>query len=555
MLRVKEGSNNYGAWAFKARHRLGLMDLWDYVGGSKTTTPIVPLLVQPSNIHGLDPDGVITTIVMPGNQNEHNNAKALAEPWIKKDEQAFDLILGAVPDDLLHIVKRCKTSQQAWNCLRTSLQPANSIRALAIKQRIISYNCESTFNVLTWLNDCELQYDELCNMDPNMMSDIEFSQIILGNMPLDSSWRNFMSGLRQEYSRRPEHPGSIEVINSIRDEYWAQHKDDPETYSKVFTAKFKARKRPVDTNEKDTEYSESKRQQRTQLEPWRDKSKLRCTVKDCESPMRHEAGECFAYGGGKQGQYPVWYRGPRDIHLPKSKREPRKTRPRVFHANDGNHPIGSDSSTHHQDSESPSTFIPPTTSVDGGNNFLTESNRVWMAQIEPGVLDNEKAEIISCALPITDARKMPKSTDCYHDSGTNRHIFNKRDMFSDYTEIAPVKVQGFSEGLTVAAVGKGTVKLEGSYKGMANTFTLSNCLHVPGAHANLISQIRLDKYGVATYFNSGYVTLFKNGIPCIDGTIHNEMYRLNMKPTKNDDTDHTIAMMSQITDEPDFCIA
>jgi hypothetical protein len=148
----------------------------------------MPTLIQPSNIHGVDPDGVMTTIVLPGNQAEHNNAVALAEPWIKKDQQAFDLILSAVPKDLLHIVKRCKTSKQAWDSLRTSLQPANSIRALTIKQRIISYACESTFNVMTWLNDCEVQYDELCNMDPNMMSDTEFSQIIFGNMPLDSSW-------------------------------------------------------------------------------------------------------------------------------------------------------------------------------------------------------------------------------------------------------------------------------------------------------------------------------------------------------------------------------
>jgi hypothetical protein len=251
-LKVRDGINNYGTWAFKAKHRLTVLDLWEYVGGSMTTPPIVPDLLQPSVIHGLDPDGVMTTIVNPGNRADFDNAKALATPWIKRDAQALDLILGAVPDDLFYLIKRCKTSQQAWNSLRTSLQPANSTRALAIKQRIVSYNCESNFDVITWLGDCELQYDELCNMDPDMMNDIEFARNILANMPVDSNWRNFMSGLRQEYLRRPEHPGSNEVINTIRDEYWAQHKDDPETYAKVFSAKFKAaglKKRGLDSND------------------------------------------------------------------------------------------------------------------------------------------------------------------------------------------------------------------------------------------------------------------------------------------------------------------
>jgi hypothetical protein len=140
-----------------------------------------------------------------------------------------------------------------------------------------------------------------------------------------------MSGLRQEYSKKTQHPGSIEVINTIRDEYWAQHKDDPETYSSVFSAKFQAegsRKRVLDNSSGNAERTSNKRQKPDQSQ-WRDKSKLWCNVKDCESPARHEAADCFAYGGGKQGEYPYWYRGPRDVHLPKHQRQARKTKPRI----------------------------------------------------------------------------------------------------------------------------------------------------------------------------------------------------------------------------------
>jgi hypothetical protein len=220
-IRLKDGANNYGAWAVKAKFRLRTMKLWDHIEGESDTPPTIPVYKAPKRIHGPDANGNPVTIHYGGNQAEVDAARALAAPWIEKDSQALDLIMNAVPDDLLYLVKRSSSAKQAWNSLRTSLQPANSTRALSIKQRIVSYNCETGFNVMTWLDDCQRQYDELCNMDPESMSDIEFAKTLLSNMPVDSNWRNFMSGLRQEYSKKPQHPGSIEVINTIRDEYCA----------------------------------------------------------------------------------------------------------------------------------------------------------------------------------------------------------------------------------------------------------------------------------------------------------------------------------------------
>jgi len=239
-IKVKDGVNNYGGWAVKAKSRLVALKLWDHIEGASDTPPVIPAFRPPKTIRGPDEHGNTVTIHYQGNQAAVDAAQAAAAPWIEKDGQALDLITNAVPDDMLYLIRRSTSAKQAWNSLCTSLQPANSTRALAIKQRIVSYNCESSFNVVTWLDDCQHQYDELCNMDPESMSDTEFARTLMSNMPVDSNWRNFMSGLRQEYLKKAEHPGSIEVVNTIRDEYWAQHKDDPETYSTVFSAKFKA---------------------------------------------------------------------------------------------------------------------------------------------------------------------------------------------------------------------------------------------------------------------------------------------------------------------------
>lgn len=176
-----------------------------------------------------------------------------------------------------------------------------------------------------------------------------------------------------------------------------------------------------------------------------------------------------------------------------------------------------------------------------------------MAHIGPSILDNDVPEVILCAVPI---EQLEKSDDCYHNSRSNRHVFHGRHFFDEYTEIEPVKVHAFSEGLTIAVTGAGSVKLKVSYRGKPKIITLTNCLHMPPAHVNLISQICLDKFGVSTWFDNGTVTLFKDKIPCIDGIIHNDLYRLNMRLIKPETQQDSIVMsMKAFKDVPGFCTA
>jgi hypothetical protein len=163
------------------------------------------------------------------------------------------------------------------------------------------------------------------------------------------------------------------------------------------------------------------------------------------------------------------------------------------------------------DSDSRSSFLPPvsTDSTNHANLALTSQPHIWMTHLLPNVLNNNATECLVCALPITD-NTLQRNEDCYHDSGANRHVFNRCNVFIDYSKIAPVKIHGFGEGLAAAVIGKGTVKLIGTYKGSSNIYTLSHCLHVPDAYVNLISQVRLNKSGISAWFENGKVTLFKD---------------------------------------------
>ena len=409
--------------------------------GDEATPPQIPAPFPARIIRGVDANGTHVEIHSPGNQAAVDAAKVAAAPWHKKNNQALDFITNAVGDDLLYLVKHANYAAEAWASLRVALQPSNSIRALAIKQRIISYMCEPGFNTATWLDDCQQMYDELYNMDSESMSDVEFTKTLLNNMPIDSNWRNFLSGLRQEYSKRTVHPGSIEVINTICDEYWIQNRNDPQSYGTAFSAKLNvqsAKRRIGDDGRGALGDNKRAHTQGTDQQPWKDKNKLRCTVKDCESPTRHEAPDCFVYEGGKQGQYPHWYRGPRDIHLPKAQREPRKTKPRVSQADAL------------QTSQTPQPLSVAPISTDSIDLNSVSENNVW--SLHTDTVEDELPDVVVCSMPITDSN-IPCSDACYHDSGANRHVFHNHDIFSDYECIKPITVQAFGKGLTTQAIG------------------------------------------------------------------------------------------------------
>jgi hypothetical protein len=120
--KVKDGISNYGAWAMKAKYRLIMKKLWDFIDGPSDTPPQV-LTAKPLRIL-CRPDANRNIVEIHHNGNQVVDAA----PWIEKDSQALDLIMNAILDNLLYLIKRSTSSKQAWNLLCTLLQPANSIR-------------------------------------------------------------------------------------------------------------------------------------------------------------------------------------------------------------------------------------------------------------------------------------------------------------------------------------------------------------------------------------------------------------------------------------------
>ncbi|TDL16328.1 hypothetical protein BD410DRAFT_844467 [Rickenella mellea] len=92
-----------------------------------------------------------------------------------------------------------------------------------------------------------------------------------------------------------------------------------------------------------------------------------------------------------------------------------------------------------------------------------------------------------------------------------------------------LEVKGFGRNLKTSAIGRGTIRLQGSYNGRHSMILLENVLHIPAARSNLISGVLLGKSGIITTLGANAVTLSVNGTPVVGGRVINEMYRLDVK--------------------------
>ena len=525
--------NNYGEWKTKSYHKLREWDLLKYIEGPDSNPPIIPPLRERQTFHGVDDAGNQSTVHVPGNAAEHQTAVRKAKPWTTGNNIALSRIVAAVPGNQLHLVEHTLYAKNAWESLRSVYQPNNSLRASTIKGQIMTYRCSAEMDVSKWLDDMQRLYNSLCNLEVERMTDREFALAILDLMPLDDGWRDFVSNLRtkvRDLDALGSPIRSVTFTTTIRDEYWHRHKDDHQSSSHIFSARFDAQKRAhtskrtrptnIATNtssSKRTRYSDNNR------------ANLRCTNAHCKSKLGHDSVDCLAYTGAKQGQYPDHWKGPWNIHLPETQRSANNNIPPKLHPASkrwygpninqtvtGDDPLARSATAHIDE-------LPD-----------THANAVLLPDADFYAWNTIHSETVAHAtLPVLSP-SIPKDNSCHHDSGANRHVFHDRSAFEDYENITPITVKGFGHNLSAMAIGRGTVRLQGRYKGTSCTILLSNVLHIPEAQTNLISGVQLSKARVVCTLDYNSITLACNGKPLVSGTIVNDMYRLDvsiLRPT------------------------
>lgn len=521
-LIVKTKSHNYGEWSIQSEIQLVGRGLWKYVVGPESIPPVIPPLREPFIQQGKDKSGAQSEVEVAGNAAERQKAINDAKPWTEKNDLTRAIICQALANRQLHLVKHLPYASQIWQELRRKFLKPDSSISNSKKTSLLTYLCTSDMDVLTWLDDMQRLYEDLTDMDPTAFSDEDFALLLTSNLPETAEWRSLAGTLRnrvKECNRaQPPIPiTSMEFIESITDEYYFRNKNNPETMAQVFTARFDANK-VANRNSKRNRASGTT-DPSTNPSPKRPRTQKICTNINC-SKRGHEISDCFAYGGGKQGNYATWWTGPWNIHLPPSQRKDQKPAVSSSQAN----LLTADSTTvastsQLADSTDPGLFTPAITYTDAG-----EPPNLVFATFD------DTSPVVATVPILHNA--MPKSDTCIYDSGANRHVFNDRAVFETYEHIQPLSVQAFGDKLSTTAIGRGSVRLRSRFGIRPSSFLLTNVLHIPQAHSNLISGAQLAQHGVVTTLGKQNAILTHNGVFIMSGYVERGMYHLDTKPIR-----------------------
>jgi hypothetical protein len=472
--------NNYYEYAMKNIANLEMLDLWTYI---ISDPPRIPKLVAPLQENITLDDGTTGVRTVKGNADEVEKKKKESEPWLKGNRAARALIINSLPGHRMYLVAETKTAKEAWNAVREEYQSANAERASTLRNLVASTRCTPDRDVNAWLADMTKIYMEVSILDPQTMPNTDFSRMLVDNMPDHKEWVSAATILRNERMKAEQarKPLSYQyVARQIKNLNWSLHRGEaselenlmPEL-NRVQTQSAVAPNRKRE-NQGPADRTSAKRSRLSN-------PNLSCTNKWCDRKQGHTAENCVSYMGGKQGQYWDGWTGPRDIHLAPHLRK------KSDHSTGSNSRAAAAHSASLNDRNSNHSSIEPLIEITEALSGETPNNyRVHASTVICHPL----------ALSITTSL----TNYCYHDSGANRHIFHDRSAFTTYSSIAPIVCKGFESNISAIAVGAGDVILQLRFNNRSTKLTLKNCLHIPNARHNLISQICLDTIRIGATF-------------------------------------------------------
>jgi hypothetical protein len=377
------------------------------------------------------------------------------------------------------------------------------------------------------LEDMESLYERLCAMNEGTMSDREFTIAIFNNAPTTESWRVAIAGLRtkfQQYESQGTPIKSSEFIANVRDENWYYNKHNPQSSAYVFAACAGGAKKGVKRTSTSDTASATKRP-RPSNAPAKTCTNPNCTRKG------HTLSECVTFGGGNLGNYPEWWKGPWNLHLPSDKRSLDNNIPPANHPAFKRLTAAAKAAVCFYDPSSQNT-LPNDDPCDEDESGADESSILgeepstsfaWNTFLDDTIPSDPavaQLSVLSVQLPRTDL--------CHYDSGANRHVFHDRTAFDTYETITPTPVKGFGHKLSAMAIGRGTVRVEARCGTRKSIVTLRHVLHIPATRSNLISGTILAKAGVTATLADPSAVLALNGTPIISGEMQNDMFRLDM---------------------------
>jgi hypothetical protein len=191
------------------------------------------------------------------------------------------------------------------------------MRVTHLKSHILGYKFIDSYKMAQWRDDMQCMYQELCNVDNKALSDDEFVCHLVTMMLISDHWRYLHSELLSKVcNAAPGMLRSSEILGKLRDEDEGIHASNDEPYVLLTARAEFLQSRSGSKCPHEAEVNQLTSSTDPTSKCVRTSAKVQCTNPHCPNLRSHHTiNNCFAFGGGKCGDYPSWWNGSWDIHL------------------------------------------------------------------------------------------------------------------------------------------------------------------------------------------------------------------------------------------------
>jgi transposase InsO family protein len=489
-------------WALDARAIL------DHVDGTGTE-PVDPVpkasrdaIILSVAEKASDPTKAVKELSAAEKEKEKEWKKELKE-WKQNEAVAKQQIASSIPDSLFMKIRTKGSAYEIWKELENHFQNRSRMVSVDLRRRIQETRCAEKGDMLSHFANLRTMREDLAAMG-QPLSENDFYAIILGSLP--ASYDPYISAVNATSSVLGKTISADELMLTVTEEYERRNlkyktgkKDDNAAFYSNDSEK----------GEKGDSSASSK--------------KKNVVCHNCHK-KGHYKSECWAKGGGKEGQ------GPKQKGKGKSKDDSKKETGGA--AAEATNSKGKEKE---KDSVEEAWSAMIDEAYDWGDDekdiFESLDDLEGTVNNYPGFdeLEEHTCHLNNLAAPFrteTDpddgaytttfsadelagsAETRNAEVDLY-DSGASRHMSGFRHKFIDLVTIEPVPITA-ADKRTFEAIGKGKliIYLPNGDSGPSRVY-LTNALYAPSMGVTLVSISRIAKSGCTVVFSDVFCRIYK----------------------------------------------
>ena len=426
--------------------------------------------------------------------------------WKQSEAIAKQQITSSIPDSLFMKIRTKGTAHEIWKELENHFQNRSRVVSVDLQRRIQELRCAEKGDMLSHFATLQTMREDLAAMG-QLLSENDFYAIILGSLP--ASYDPYISAVNATSSVQGKTISADNLMLTVTEEYERRNLKN-KTGKKDENAAF---------------YSNDSEKGGKGGSSTTNSKKKNVTCHNCQK-KGHYKSECWAPGGGKEGQGP---------------KQKGKGKPKMEEKKDEKKEAGSSAEAKGKEKEVEEAWLAMIDEIESedersmGEDGPGDDELRW-SDFEDLENPNHTVNTFSClsepkgvtsdldeSNAVTDdgaysttfdadilagsAETRKNKIDLYN-SGANRHMSGFRHKFIDLVKIKPIPITAADKRTFQAtAKGKLLIHIPNGDKGPSKVYLL-DALYAPSMGVTLVSVSRIAKAGSTVVFQGDYCRIY-----------------------------------------------